>query len=94
MPSRTEGKRGERWAACSRPSPRERKLEAIACYGSQFKDAIRAGEVYPNGEPLLDVVRHQAAHYGTLIRARYGEPFYTNETMLVRDIVGLEVASL
>jgi len=71
----------------------ERKLAAIACYGSQFKDAIRAGEVYPNGEPLLDVVRHQAAHYGTLIRTRYGEPFYTNETMLVRDIVGLEVAS-
>jgi bacillithiol biosynthesis deacetylase BshB1 len=72
----------------------ERKLEAISCYASQFKDAVRAGEVYPNGEPLLDVVRHQAAHYGTLIRARYGEPFYTNETMLVRDIVGLEVASL
>ena len=72
----------------------ERKLEAIACYASQFKDAIRAGEVYPNGEPLLDIVRHQAAHYGTLIRARYGEPFHTNETMLVRDIVGLEGASL
>jgi bacillithiol biosynthesis deacetylase BshB1 len=72
----------------------EQKLRAIACYASQFAGAVRAGEVYPNGEPLLDIVRHQAAHYGSLIRSRYGEPFYTSETMLVTDIVALEVATL
>lgn len=71
----------------------ERKLEAIRCYGSQFDEAIQAGEVYPNGEPLYDVVRHQAAHYGTLIRARYGEPFFTHETMVVHDIASLGVAT-
>lgn len=71
----------------------ERKLEAIRCFGSQFDEAIQAGEVYPNGEPLYDVVRHQAAHYGTLIRARYGEPFHTTETMRVDDIAALEVST-
>ena len=71
----------------------EDKLAAIRCYRSQFDDALQAGEVYPNGEPLYDVVRHQAAHYGTLIRVRYGEPFYTTETMRVDDITALEVST-
>ncbi|HEX8725599.1 MAG TPA: bacillithiol biosynthesis deacetylase BshB1 [Gemmatimonadaceae bacterium] len=71
----------------------ERKLEAIRCYGSQFDDTIQAGEVYPNGEPLYDVVRHYAAYYGALIRTRYGEPFFTTETMRVDDVTTLEVAT-
>ncbi|MBA3557763.1 MAG: bacillithiol biosynthesis deacetylase BshB1 [Gemmatimonadaceae bacterium] len=71
----------------------EQKLEAIGCYASQFEGVIHAGEVYPNGEPLLDIVRHQAAHYGSLIRVRYGEPFFTTETMLVDDISQLEVST-
>jgi N-acetylglucosamine malate deacetylase 1 len=71
----------------------EKKLEAIACYASQFGDAVQAGEVYPNGEPLNDLIRHHAAHYGSLIRCRYGEPFYTTETMRVDDVGSLEVAT-
>lgn len=69
------------------------KLRAIQCYASQFDGAIQAGEVYPTGEPLYDVVRHQSAHYGSLIRARFGEPFYTTETMRVDDVTALEVAT-
>lgn len=71
----------------------EKKMEAIRCYGSQFDDAIQAGEVFPNGEPLYDIIRHQAAHYGSLIRTRYGEPFFTLETMRFDDVGALEVAS-
>ena len=71
----------------------EKKMEAIRCYSSQFNDAIQAGEVSPNGEPLYEVIRHHAAHYGSLIRTRYGEPFYTTETMRVNDISALEVAT-
>jgi N-acetylglucosamine malate deacetylase 1 len=71
----------------------ERKLEAIRCYGSQFDAVTQAGEVYPNGDPLYEIVRHQAAHYGSLIRTRYGEPFFTTETMRVDDITTLEVAT-
>ena len=71
----------------------EDKLAAIRCYRSQFDDAVQAGEVYPNGEPLYEMVRHQAAHYGSLIRTRYGEPFYTTETMRVDDLTTLDVST-
>ena len=71
----------------------EKKLEAVGCYESQFGDAVQAGEVYPNGEPLKDLIRHHAAHYGSLIRCRYGEPFFTTETMRVDDVGALEVST-
>lgn len=70
-----------------------RKLEAIACFGSQFSGLTQAGEVYPNSEPLADIVTHHAAHYGSLIRVRYGEPFWTEETMIVDDVTSLGVST-
>lgn len=69
----------------------ERKLDAIRCYASQFEGVTQAGEVYPNGDPLLDIVRHHAAHYGSMIRCRYGEAFFTTETMRADDIGALQV---
>jgi bacillithiol biosynthesis deacetylase BshB1 len=71
----------------------ERKLQAVFCYASQFEGVSQAGEVYPNGEPLADILRHQAAHYGSLIRCRYGEPFFTFETMRVDDVAALDVGT-
>jgi bacillithiol biosynthesis deacetylase BshB1 len=70
-----------------------RKLEAVRCYSSQFDDAVQAGEVYPNGEPLYDVIEQYAAYYGALIRTRYGEPFLTTEMMRADDVAALEVAT-
>jgi bacillithiol biosynthesis deacetylase BshB1 len=69
------------------------KLAAIKCYGSQFDDAIQSGEVYPNGEPLYDVVVHYSAYYGSMIRCRYGEPFFTTEVTQISDIVTMGVAT-
>lgn len=69
----------------------ETKLAAIACYASQFDGTTQAGEVYPNGEPLADIIRHHSAHYGSLIRCAYGEPFWTQETMRVDDVTSLQV---
>ena len=71
----------------------ERKLEAIRAYASQFDGVTQAGEAFPNGEPLYDIVRHQAAHYGSLIRVRYGEPYFTDETMRVDDLFSLNVST-
>jgi bacillithiol biosynthesis deacetylase BshB1 len=71
----------------------EQKLLAIKAYASQFDGVAQAGEAFPNGEPLYDIVRHQAAHYGSLIRVRYGEPFYTAETMRVDDLMSLNVST-
>jgi LmbE family N-acetylglucosaminyl deacetylase len=71
----------------------EQKMAAVRCYASQFDGATQAGEVYPTGEPLYDVVTHYAATYGSLIRTRYGEPFFTTEMMRVDDVAALEVAT-
>ncbi len=71
----------------------ELKLAAVQAFASQFAGATQAGEVYPTGEALADVIRHQSAHYGSLIRARYGEPFFTTEVMAVDDVVTLGVST-
>jgi bacillithiol biosynthesis deacetylase BshB1 len=72
----------------------EAKMAAIRCYASQFDGATAAGEIFPTGGGLYDLVRIQAAHYGSLIRTAYGEPYITPETMEVADVVTLGVASL
>ncbi len=72
----------------------ERKLSAIACYRSQFDGAVQAGELQPTGQQLPDLIRSQSAHYGSLIRRAYGEPFWTDETVEVHDIVAMGVGSL
>jgi N-acetylglucosamine malate deacetylase 1 len=72
----------------------ERKLAAIRCYASQFDGVQAAGEIFPTGQDLYSLVEIQNAHYGSLIRARYGEPFFTHETMAVDDVVALGVRSM
>jgi N-acetylglucosamine malate deacetylase 1 len=72
----------------------ERKLAAIRCYGSQFDGAKAAGEIFPTGQDLYSLVETQNAHYGSLIRTRYGEPFFTDETMAVDDVTALGVQSM
>jgi LmbE family N-acetylglucosaminyl deacetylase len=70
------------------------KMQAIRCYASQFDGARAAGEVFPTGQDLYELIRVQSAHYGSLIRRRYGEPFYTAETQEVADVLQLGVQSL
>jgi bacillithiol biosynthesis deacetylase BshB1 len=72
----------------------ERKLAAIKCYASQFDGAQAAGEIFPTGQDLYSLIETQNAHYGSLIRKRYGEPFFTHETMEVEDVVKLGVRSI
>lgn len=71
----------------------ERKMTAIRCYASQFEDVVQAGEAFPTGQPFYELVETQNRHYGSLIRRAYGEPFVTEETMAVDDVVSLAVAS-
>ncbi len=72
----------------------DRKLAAIKCYGSQFDGAKAAGEIFPTGQDLYSLVETQNAHVGSLIRRRYGEPFFTDETVEVDDVVKLGVQSM
>lgn len=72
----------------------ETKMQAVRCYASQFDGAKAAGEIFPTGQDLYELIRVQSAHYGSLIRRRYGEPFYTAETLEVDDVLQLGVQSI
>jgi bacillithiol biosynthesis deacetylase BshB1 len=72
----------------------ETKMAAIRCYASQFDGVKAAGEIHPTGQDLYELIRVQSAHYGSLIRTAYGEPFFTQETLEVRDVLQLGVQSL
>ncbi len=70
------------------------KLEAIGAHASQFPGVSQAGEVFPGGDrPLMEQIRMQAAHYGSLIRVAYGEPFRVDEAIAVDALSDLDVAT-
>lgn len=72
----------------------ERKLEAIFSFGSQFADRAAMGDVFAGGDrPLRDQIVAHHAHYGAQIRCRFGEPYWTRETMRVTDLATLDVGS-
>lgn len=71
----------------------DRKLEAISAYETQFSGRTAMGEIFGGERPFADQLRAQAAHYGSLIRRPYGEPFWTRETMRVDDVLTLDVGT-
>ncbi len=71
-----------------------RKLDAIRSYGSQFEGAESAGELFPTGQSLYELVETQGRHYGSRVRQPFGEPFFTDETLPVDDIVQLGARSV
>jgi LmbE family N-acetylglucosaminyl deacetylase len=73
----------------------ERKLDAIFAYGSQFGGKTSMGDVFGGGSrPLREQILAHHAHYGSLIRKPFGEPYWTRETVEVGDLVNLAVNSL
>ena len=72
----------------------EDKLAAIRCYASQFDGKMAAGEIFPAGGDVYQNVRMHCARYGSLIRAEYGEPYLTHETVRIDDIVAMGVRSM
>jgi N-acetylglucosamine malate deacetylase 1 len=72
----------------------ERKLEAIFAYTSQFEGRTALGDVFGAGDrPIRDQIMAHHAHYGSLIRCRFGEPYWTRETMRIEDLSALDVAT-
>ena len=73
----------------------QRKLDAIFAFGSQFDERTAMGDVFGGGErPLREQLLAHAAHYGSLIRRPYGEPYWTRETLRIDDVVELPVRSI
>jgi len=72
----------------------DRKLDSIFAYASQFEGKSAMGDVLGGGDrPLREQILAHHAHYGSLIRRRYGEPYFTPETVLVEDVLDLTVNS-
>ena len=57
----------------------ERKMQALACYRSQFADN-------PANSTMLEAIRQQNAYWGSLIRVGFGEPLFCREEIGVRSI--------
>lgn len=73
----------------------DRKLAAMRCFASQWQsDTLRGGELSPNGESIFDLVRTLDGQVGSRIRRRFGEPFWTLETVAVSDVVAMGVETL
>ena len=72
----------------------ERKLDVLELYASQFEGVVQAGEVFPGGDRgLVQQIRAKMAHYGALIRVRYGEPYRVDEALEVDEISALRVST-
>ena len=60
----------------------DRKIEALSAYGTQFHGKSGMGEVFPAGDrPFFEQIRSVHAAYGSLIRCRHAEIFWTEETV-------------
>lgn len=72
----------------------DRRMAAMEAYESQFAGARGLGEVFPGGErPIAEQVLAKLAHYGSLIRVPYGEPFRTREALEATDLASLKVST-
>jgi hypothetical protein len=55
---------------------------------------MAAGEIFPAGGDVYENVRMHCARYGSLIRCRFGEPYFTHETVRIDDVLGMGVRSM
>jgi bacillithiol biosynthesis deacetylase BshB1 len=68
----------------------EHKLEAVRCYASQIDGGGAAGpQTRLSDAGFLDQWTGRQLHYGSLIGARYGEPYFSREPLPIFDPVTL-----
>ncbi|MBI4978404.1 MAG: bacillithiol biosynthesis deacetylase BshB1 [Spirochaetes bacterium] len=67
----------------------EKKLEAIAAYRSQlFSDNEKRTETPLAHADFLERIRASMRHYGAMIGAAYGEPYYMDSPVPLNDVFG------
>ncbi len=72
----------------------ERKLAAIRCYHSQFREGDKTNKVFSPGVDLFDFVRANDAALGSQIRAQYAEGYVLKETVAIDDPMKLGGVSI
>lgn len=63
----------------------ERKLAAIRCYHSQFREGDKTNKVFAPGVDLFEFVRVNDAALGSQIRAQYAEAYVLKEIVAIDD---------
>ncbi len=72
----------------------ERKLAAIRCYHSQFREGDKTNKVFSPGVDLFDFVRAHDAALGSQIRAQYAEGYVLKEVVAIDDPMKLGGVSI
>jgi bacillithiol biosynthesis deacetylase BshB1 len=72
----------------------QRKIQAVKCYKSQFGEAGTPPGPFPLSRSVYDFLETTAAHFGHLIRKKYGEAFIAREITEVEDPMKLLVQSI
>lgn len=72
----------------------ERRMESLLAYQSQYGESGEGGDLFPKEREIRERLAGVARFYGTLIGAKYGEPFVVRETIRVDDIVAMGVRSI
>lgn len=63
----------------------ERKLEAVRCYHSQFKEGDKENKVFAPGFDLFAFIRANDSALGSQIRTQYAEGYVTKEIVALDD---------
>ena len=63
----------------------ERKLAAIRCYNSQFREGDKTNKVFSPGADLFDFVRANDGALGSQIRVQYAEAYVLKEIVAIDD---------
>jgi bacillithiol biosynthesis deacetylase BshB1 len=72
----------------------DRRMSALLSYHSQYGATQEDGAVlFPQEQEIRERLAAIARYYGSLIGAKYGEPFVVKEAMRVDDIVSMGVRS-
>lgn len=72
----------------------ERRMAALLSYESQYGTSREGSGLFPGQQEIGERLGGIARFYGSLIGAKYGEPFVVKETMRVDDVVAMGVRSL
>lgn len=63
----------------------ERKLAAIRCYNSQFREGDKTNKVFSPGADLFDFVRANDGALGSQIRVQFAEAYVLKEIVAIDD---------
>lgn len=72
----------------------ERKIEAIRCYRSQFKEGDKQNKIFSPGNDMFEFVRVNDAALGSQIRVGYAEGYVSKEPVAIEDPMKLAGLSI